>query len=182
MSDLQPPLLMRNCRRLSRFRNCENVKHVGQHERFYQPGVTDVVFTKPESASRIFRISRGCFSRYRACLPSVSERTTSASRKAPRILLVRGTLRPIALAISPVLMSLPFAKNKTTVKATGLPRRRHSRDCLYLTSSTAAMLITFSQLRKRESMATVSDSTELYKMFANEFRGMEERRSYTTTV
>ena len=52
------------------------------------------------SALRSWWVSRGCFKRYRACLPSVSYRSTSANRSAAKTWLTRDTLRPTARAIS----------------------------------------------------------------------------------
>src|SRR5918994_6030811 len=57
-------------------------------------------------------------------------RTTSARRSAPSTLLTRGTLLPPARAISLGFSSLFSASSSTTANATGLPSRRHRRDCL----------------------------------------------------
>ena len=52
-----------------------------------------------DRAWRSLRVSRGCLRRYLARVPSVSYRTTSASRNAARTWLTRDRLRPTARAI-----------------------------------------------------------------------------------
>jgi hypothetical protein len=83
-------------------RNCATTQHHFEEE---------TESTKFESALITCRISRGCFSRYRARIfLSLSYRTTSARRKTASVWLTRDKLRPTARAISLGLIS-PFASN-----------------------------------------------------------------------
>jgi hypothetical protein len=68
--------------------------------------------TKSDSPVKTRRISRGCFSRYRARIfLSLSYRTTSASRNAANVWLTLDKLRPTARAIWLGLISPCSANN-----------------------------------------------------------------------
>jgi hypothetical protein len=92
-------------------RNCATTQHHFEEE---------TESTKFESALITCRISRGCFSRYRARIfLSLSYRTTSARRKTASVWLTRDKLRPTARAIALGLIS-PFSSNNRV--RTGAPR------------------------------------------------------------
>jgi hypothetical protein len=105
------------------FRNFENTKIAAIDE---LDGVLDETGERVENSSDFARMLQPVASM--AAFGLIAHQLGEPQRA--QYMLVRGTLRPIAFAISPVLIIWFSASRETTAKATGLPISRHSRDCL----------------------------------------------------
>jgi hypothetical protein len=100
------------------------------------------------SALRSCCVSRGCFKRYRARLPSVSIANDLGQPQSRRHVTHPRNASVNRSCDLTWLSSLVSPRVLTIVKARGLPRRRQRRDCLYTFSSIQCPLTIFAQLRR----------------------------------